>query len=162
MEQPQASAVPQLSISRRPADLTRLSSVQPLTIHRRPADLIRLSSVRKLTTRRNHLSNSTCKRDSNKFSVQNTGALLRQYRLVGPEYLDPNAPIRLRPSPEYYSPPLNDEPDAADRIGVEEESYQCASEHCRNTGKLWPRLEDFEQHINRMHKEEDSRDLIKR
>ncbi|KAF2442202.1 hypothetical protein P171DRAFT_433748 [Karstenula rhodostoma CBS 690.94] len=48
------------------------------------------------------------------------------------------------------------------RIGVERDSYQCASEHCRNRGKIWPRLDNFKQHINRMHKEEDETDLIRK
>lgn len=48
------------------------------------------------------------------------------------------------------------------RIGVERDSYQCASEHCRNKGKIWPRLDNFKQHISRMHKDEDEQDLIRR
>ncbi|PVH99496.1 hypothetical protein DM02DRAFT_656337 [Periconia macrospinosa] len=48
------------------------------------------------------------------------------------------------------------------RVGVEKGSYQCASEHCRNRGKIWPRLDNFKQHINRMHKDEDEHDLISR
>lgn len=48
------------------------------------------------------------------------------------------------------------------RVGVEKGSYQCASEHCRNRGKIWPRLDNFKQHINRMHKEEDEQELISR
>jgi len=48
------------------------------------------------------------------------------------------------------------------RIGVDKDSYQCASENCRNKGKIWPRLDNFKQHINRMHKGEDEADLISR
>jgi len=48
------------------------------------------------------------------------------------------------------------------RIGVEKGSYQCASEHCRNRGKIWPRLDNFKQHINRMHKGEDEQELIRK
>jgi len=48
------------------------------------------------------------------------------------------------------------------RIGVNKDSYQCASENCRNKQKLWPRLDNFKQHISRMHKGEDEADLINR
>ncbi|KAJ4287179.1 hypothetical protein N0V90_012577 [Kalmusia sp. IMI 367209] len=48
------------------------------------------------------------------------------------------------------------------RIGVERDSYQCASEHCRNRGKIWPRLDNFKQHISRMHKDEDEQELIRK
>ncbi|KAF1975146.1 hypothetical protein BU23DRAFT_78906 [Bimuria novae-zelandiae CBS 107.79] len=48
------------------------------------------------------------------------------------------------------------------RIGVERDSYQCASEHCRNKGKIWPRLDNFKQHISRMHKDEDEQELIRK
>ncbi|CAI6332104.1 unnamed protein product [Periconia digitata] len=48
------------------------------------------------------------------------------------------------------------------RVGVEKGSYQCASEHCRNKGKIWPRLDNFKQHIHRMHKDEDEHDLVTR
>lgn len=48
------------------------------------------------------------------------------------------------------------------RIGVERDSYQCASEHCRNRGKIWPRLDNFKQHIHRMHKDEDETELIQK
>jgi hypothetical protein len=48
------------------------------------------------------------------------------------------------------------------RVNVLAKSYQCASKTCRNKEKLWPRLDNFKQHIERMHKEEDYIDLIKR
>lgn len=48
------------------------------------------------------------------------------------------------------------------RIGVELDSYQCASDQCRNRGKIWPRLDNFKQHISRMHKDEDEQDLIRK
>lgn len=48
------------------------------------------------------------------------------------------------------------------RIGLLKKSYQCASETCRNKEKIWPRLDNFKQHIERMHKDEDHNDLIKR
>ncbi|KAF1959317.1 hypothetical protein CC80DRAFT_545688 [Byssothecium circinans] len=47
-------------------------------------------------------------------------------------------------------------------VGVEKDSYQCASENCRNRSKIWPRLDNFKQHISRMHKGEDEQDLIRR
>jgi hypothetical protein len=48
------------------------------------------------------------------------------------------------------------------RIGLSEKSYQCASETCRNKGKIWPRLDNFKQHMTRMHKDEDYIDLARR
>ncbi|CBX95699.1 hypothetical protein LEMA_P028510.1 [Plenodomus lingam JN3] len=47
-------------------------------------------------------------------------------------------------------------------IGLGAGSFQCASEKCRNPYKIWPRLDNFKQHIERMHKEEDQIDLIKK
>lgn len=48
------------------------------------------------------------------------------------------------------------------RIRLGDKSYQCASEACRNKRKVWPRLDNFKQHIDRMHSEEDKVDLINR
>ncbi|KAF2788827.1 hypothetical protein K505DRAFT_101907 [Melanomma pulvis-pyrius CBS 109.77] len=48
------------------------------------------------------------------------------------------------------------------RIGMLTNSYQCASESCRNREKIWPRLDNFKQHIHRMHLNEDETDLIRR
>jgi hypothetical protein len=48
------------------------------------------------------------------------------------------------------------------RIRLDEKSYQCASETCRSKEKIWPRLDNFKQHIERTHKGEDVFDLIKR
>lgn len=45
---------------------------------------------------------------------------------------------------------------------VEEQSYQCASEHCRNRGRIWPRLDSFKRHVQGMHKDETAHDLIER
>ncbi|KAF2707725.1 hypothetical protein K504DRAFT_42150 [Pleomassaria siparia CBS 279.74] len=46
------------------------------------------------------------------------------------------------------------------RIGMQNNSWQCASNTCRNRGKIWPRLDNFKQHIHRMHRDEDAHDLI--
>jgi cytochrome c556 len=48
------------------------------------------------------------------------------------------------------------------RINATENSFQCASETCRSKEKIWPRLDNFKQHIHRMHKDEDEGDLIRR
>lgn len=48
-------------------------------------------------------------------------------------------------------------------IGKNINSYRCSgSEACRTKGKIWPRLDNFKQHIHRMHKDEDEQDLINR
>lgn len=48
------------------------------------------------------------------------------------------------------------------RIGALQNSWKCASENCRNKEKIWPRLDNFKQHIHRMHPEEHQPDLIRR
>jgi hypothetical protein len=48
------------------------------------------------------------------------------------------------------------------RIGLKTKSYQCAAEHCRNKEKIWPRLDNFKQHVERMHQDVDPLDLIER
>ncbi|KAF3049085.1 hypothetical protein E8E11_005390 [Didymella keratinophila] len=48
-------------------------------------------------------------------------------------------------------------------IGVaNSKSYRCAADVCQNKNKVWPRLDNFKQHVDRMHKEEDQLSLIKR
>lgn len=41
-------------------------------------------------------------------------------------------------------------------------SYRCAATSCTNKDKIWPRLDNFKQHIERMHKDEDIHNLIRR
>jgi hypothetical protein len=41
-------------------------------------------------------------------------------------------------------------------------SYKCAAIDCRNPDKEWPRLDNFKQHIIRMHPNEDVQELIER
>lgn len=50
------------------------------------------------------------------------------------------------------------------KIGVDSitKSYKCASSKCKSPEKLWPRLDNFKQHILRMHKDEDVSILIQR
>ena len=40
--------------------------------------------------------------------------------------------------------------------------YKCASESCLEKSKEWPRLDNFRQHCDRMHKDEDTQSLIER
>ncbi|UPX11576.1 uncharacterized protein EKO05_0002175 [Ascochyta rabiei] len=40
-------------------------------------------------------------------------------------------------------------------------SYRCAHDDCRNKPKIWPRLDNFKQHIGRMHRDYDDFELIK-
>lgn len=39
-------------------------------------------------------------------------------------------------------------------------SFKCASRNCKNQTKIWPRRDNFKQHIIRMHKDEDVHTLI--
>jgi len=48
------------------------------------------------------------------------------------------------------------------KIGIgNSRSYRCASAGCNNRTKIWPRLDNFKQHLERMHKNENALDLIK-
>lgn len=48
------------------------------------------------------------------------------------------------------------------RIGVaNSKSYRCVAAGCQHKHKVWPRLDNFKQHIERMHKAEDQFILIK-
>ena len=39
-------------------------------------------------------------------------------------------------------------------------SYRCASRRCKMSSKLWPRLDNFKQHVKRVHKSENMQELI--
>ena len=41
-------------------------------------------------------------------------------------------------------------------------SYKCAGNTCRNPEKEWPRLDNFKQHIVRMHPDENIDELVAR
>lgn len=42
----------------------------------------------------------------------------------------------------------------------ETRSFKCAAGDCKNAEKVWPRLDNFKQHIERMHKGADVKGLI--
>jgi hypothetical protein len=42
------------------------------------------------------------------------------------------------------------------------QSYMCAAQSCANKKKIWSRLDNFRDHIDRMHKGEDKINLIER
>lgn len=49
------------------------------------------------------------------------------------------------------------------RIGISiSKSYRCAASECTNKEKIWPRLDNFRQHVERMHKDHDLSDLLAR
>jgi hypothetical protein len=37
----------------------------------------------------------------------------------------------------------------------------CAADSCTNKDKIWPRLDNFKQHVQRMHKDDDLIELIR-
>ncbi|KAL1651182.1 hypothetical protein SLS58_000520 [Diplodia intermedia] len=41
-------------------------------------------------------------------------------------------------------------------------SFRCAADRCKNKDKIWPRLDNFKQHVQRMHKGQNQNDLIQR
>ncbi|KAF2674588.1 hypothetical protein BT63DRAFT_14795 [Microthyrium microscopicum] len=41
-------------------------------------------------------------------------------------------------------------------------SFQCVGKNCRNPKKIWPRHDNFKQHVVKMHPNEDVEDVIKR
>ena len=47
-------------------------------------------------------------------------------------------------------------------IDIDKKSWKCAAERCKSREKCWPRLDNFKQHVRRMHKDEDELDFIKR
>jgi len=57
---------------------------------------------------------------------------------------------------------LNRHKKSVHRINALTGSYQCASNTCRSKDKVWPRLDNFKQHVQRMHTDEDEEDLIRR
>lgn len=48
------------------------------------------------------------------------------------------------------------------KVNCRTRSFKCASAKCRNPDKEWPRLDNFKQHIIRMHPDENLQDLIDR
>jgi hypothetical protein len=59
---------------------------------------------------------------------------------------------------------LNRHKKSVHKLGVDSitRSFKCASTNCKSPGKVWPRLDNFKQHIIRMHKSEDINDLVAR
>ncbi|KAF2238003.1 hypothetical protein EV356DRAFT_529498 [Viridothelium virens] len=41
-------------------------------------------------------------------------------------------------------------------------SYKCASEQCRKKSKIWPRLDNFRQHVIKIHPDENTEELIRK
>ncbi|KAF2088130.1 hypothetical protein K490DRAFT_64804 [Saccharata proteae CBS 121410] len=41
-------------------------------------------------------------------------------------------------------------------------SYRCAGKDCKHKDKIWPRLDNFKQHVNRMHPDDDVDDMLRR
>lgn len=48
------------------------------------------------------------------------------------------------------------------KIGGMTKSFRCVDERCKNKDKLWPRLDNFKQHVTRMHGDRNMEDLIRR
>ncbi|KAB2571326.1 Zinc finger and BTB domain-containing protein 17 [Lasiodiplodia theobromae] len=48
------------------------------------------------------------------------------------------------------------------RMGGMTKSFRCVADRCKNKDKLWPRLDNFKQHVQRMHKTDNMDDLIQR
>jgi hypothetical protein len=47
-------------------------------------------------------------------------------------------------------------------VNIAKSSYQCTVPQCRIRAKVWPRLDNFKQHLLRMHPDVDPMDLIHR
>ncbi|KAL1635534.1 hypothetical protein SLS56_001585 [Neofusicoccum ribis] len=41
-------------------------------------------------------------------------------------------------------------------------SFRCVADRCKNKDKIWPRLDNFKQHVQRMHQDENMEDMIQR
>jgi len=59
---------------------------------------------------------------------------------------------------------LNRHKKSVHKIGVTciSRAFKCASEGCKSDAKIWPRLDNFKQHVLRMHKDADVDDLVTR
>jgi hypothetical protein len=47
-------------------------------------------------------------------------------------------------------------------IDGESKSWRCAGKNCKDPAKVWPRFDNFKQHVKKMHQDEDEADTIKR
>jgi hypothetical protein len=47
-------------------------------------------------------------------------------------------------------------------IDNKSKSWQCQGNGCKNPTKIWPRFDNFKQHVTKMHPEEDTTELIKK
>lgn len=45
---------------------------------------------------------------------------------------------------------------------VVDKSYRCAAVNCPKKEKIWPRPDNFRQHCKRMHRDEDSEELLRK
>ncbi|KAF2756751.1 hypothetical protein EJ05DRAFT_502244 [Pseudovirgaria hyperparasitica] len=57
---------------------------------------------------------------------------------------------------------LNRHKKSVHKIGGTTKSYKCVASHCKNRDKEWPRLDNFKQHVVRMHPDDDLDDIIRR
>ncbi|KAJ6284320.1 hypothetical protein J3E71DRAFT_194259 [Bipolaris maydis] len=48
------------------------------------------------------------------------------------------------------------------QVDFNNRSYRCVGKNCKNKEKIWPRLDNFKQHVQRMHQDEDETDVIER
>ena len=45
-------------------------------------------------------------------------------------------------------------------IDNKSKSWQCVGKGCKNPTKIWPRFDNFKQHVTKMHPNEDAKELI--
>jgi hypothetical protein len=59
---------------------------------------------------------------------------------------------------------LNRHKKSVHKVGVDSitRSFKCAAPKCKAPDKVWPRFDNFKQHLVRMHEGEDLNDLISR
>jgi hypothetical protein len=48
------------------------------------------------------------------------------------------------------------------QVDLNNKSYRCVGKNCKNKEKVWPRLDNFKQHVQRKHQDEDENDVIER
>jgi hypothetical protein len=47
-------------------------------------------------------------------------------------------------------------------IDSKSKSWQCVGKGCKSPAKIWPRFDNFKQHVTKMHSKENARELIER
>ncbi|KAH8732852.1 hypothetical protein GQ44DRAFT_696544 [Phaeosphaeriaceae sp. PMI808] len=118
------------------------------------------SQISRASSRSGREDNQLKCQDCNEISKCNSD--YRKHRLKHEKPFSCNVPGCKRNAGFTTINDLNRHKKSVHHIDLFKKSYQCRSKTCRNKAKIWPRLDNFKQHIERMHPDEDVIDLVKR